>query len=399
MIENQLAPVPASKTRKDRSNQRQQQAVRKNLDAEKKSPAPVCAAHRNQRHARNGMSPAGDTGANAGHEKELCGADKACGNGTEESNPRGPKPDAKPEGIGSPPVEDIGAKRAEDQRNGEMNRHGMQGMPSDGDERTRILFFNLGNDGIFLVRGFQKSPPVRETTSTGRFRFRKFATCLFVAAALNGCSGDLSTLDPAGPASASIAHLWWIMLWGSVLLFALVIGLFFTSTMTRRFSGIPASRWIVWGGLVLPIPVLTGLLIAAFIQGETLFGARAETPAKVIHVEASMWNWDIRYGEDESDPKSRNVLHIPAGETVEIAVSSLDVIHSFWVPRLAGKIDAIPGHVTRIRLKADRPGTFGGICAEYCGVGHSAMTFTVVAHELADYERILQTLPDAQENT
>ncbi len=399
MIENQLAPVPASKTRKDRSNQREQQAVRKNLDAEKISPAPVCAAHRDQRHARNCVRPAGDTRANTGHEKELCGADEACGNGTEKCNPRGPKPDAQPKGIGTPPIEDIGAQRAEYQRDGEMDRHGMQRMTGDGDERTRIFFFDLGNDGIFLFRGFQKSPPVCGTTSTGRFRFRKFAACLPVAAVLTGCSGDLSTLDPAGPASASIAHLWWIMLWGSALLFALVIGLFFTSTMTRRFSGIPASRWIVWGGLVLPIPVLTGLLIAAFIQGETLFGARAETPAKVIHVEASMWNWNMRYGQTESDPESRNVLHIPAGETVEIAVSSLDVIHSFWVPRLAGKIDAIPGHETRIRLKADRPGTFGGICAEYCGVGHSAMTFTVIAHEPADYERILQTLSDAQENT
>lgn len=399
MIENQLASVPASHARKDRSNQRQQQAVRKNLDAEKVTPAPVCAADGNQRHARNGVRPTGDARANAGHEEKLCGADKARGNGAKKSNSRRPKADAQPEGIGAPPIEDIGAKRAENQRDGEMNRHGMQGMAGNSDEGTGILFLDLGNDGIFIFRVFQKRAPVYGTTSTSRFWFRSFATCISVTVALTGCSGDLSTLDPAGPASASIAHLWWIMLCGSALLFALVIGLFFTSTMTRRFSGIPASRWIVWGGLVLPIPVLTGLLFAAFLQGETLFGARAETPAKVIHVEASMWNWDIRYGHAESDPKSRNVLHIPAGETVEIALSSLDVIHSFWVPRLAGKIDAIPGHETRIRLKADRPGTFGGICAEYCGVGHSQMTFSVIAHEPAEYERILQNLPDTQETT
>jgi len=216
---------------------------------------------------------------------------------------------------------------------------------------------------------------------------------------LAGCSGDLSTLDPAGPASSAVAQLWWIMLFGSAVLFALVLGLFFLSAFSRKLSHVPASRWIIGGGIVMPIPVLTALLGVAFLQGEALFGARAEAPADVIRVQASMWNWDIRYGPENTGPGSRNILHIPAGQTVEIVVSSTDVIHSFWVPRLAGKIDAIPGHETRIRLKADKAGTFGGICAEYCGTGHSAMTFSVIAHEPDDYRRVIETLPDAQGST
>ncbi|MDR6100835.1 cytochrome c oxidase subunit 2 [Agrobacterium larrymoorei] len=216
---------------------------------------------------------------------------------------------------------------------------------------------------------------------------------------LAGCSGDLSALDPAGPASHAVAQLWWIMLTGSLLLFALVLGLFFLSLFSRKLSHVPASRWIIGGGIVMPIPVLTVLLGAAFLQGEALFGARAGAPSDAIRVQASMWNWDIRYGPDDAAPASRNVLHIPAGQTVEIVVTSTDVIHSFWVPRLAGKIDAIPGHETRIRLKADRAGIFGGICAEYCGTGHSAMTFSVIAHEPDDYQQVIQTLPDAQGST
>ena len=129
------------------------------------------------------------------------------------------------------------------------------------------------------------------------------------------------------------------MLIGSALLFALVIGLFFLSLFSRKLAHVPASRWIIGGGIVMPIPVLTVLLGAAFLQGETLFGARAAAPSDVIQVKASMWNWDIRYGAADASPSSRNVLHIPAGQTVEVVVSSTDVIHSFWVPRLAGKID------------------------------------------------------------
>lgn len=216
---------------------------------------------------------------------------------------------------------------------------------------------------------------------------------------LAGCSGDLSTLDPAGPAASSVAQLWWIMLIGSALLFALVIGLFFLSLFSRKLAHVPASRWIIGGGIVMPIPVLTVLLGAAFLQGETLFGARAAAPSDVIQVQASMWNWDVRYGAADASPSSRNILHIPAGQTVEVVVSSTDVIHSFWVPRLAGKIDAIPGHETRIRLKADKAGTFGGVCAEYCGTGHSAMTFTVIAHEPDDYRRVIEALPDSQGST
>lgn len=228
-------------------------------------------------------------------------------------------------------------------------------------------------------------------------RFLKNTLFLSGMATLASCSGDLSALDPAGPAAHSVSLLWWIMLWGSVGLFLLVLSLFFLTALSRKSSGIPASRWILWGGIVLPLPVLSALLIAAFVQGENIFGASAEEPAMTISVRASMWNWDMRYGTQGELGRSHNVLHIPAGSTVEIIVSSADVIHSFWVPRLGGKIDAVPGHENRIRLKADQPGTFGGICSEFCGYGHSAMRFTVISHEPAQYQTVLQSLQETQE--
>jgi len=84
-----------------------------------------------------------------------------------------------------------------------------------------------------------------------------------------------------------------------------------------------------------------------------------------------------------------DVLHIPAGQPVDVLVTSSDVIHSFWSPRLAGKIDAVPGHENVVRLTADRPGTYRGVCAEFCGVGHTDMHFSVVAHPPEEYAQAL----------
>src|SRR5690606_7741019 len=102
------------------------------------------------------------------------------------------------------------------------------------------------------------------------------------------------------------------------------------------------------------------------------------------------WMWTFRY--PDAGATSEEVLHIPAGEEIEFVVTSTDVIHSFWVPRLGGKIDAIPGHQNTIRLKADRPGRYGGVCAEFCGEGHEIMRFEVVAHPPEEYEALLVQL-------
>ena len=87
---------------------------------------------------------------------------------------------------------------------------------------------------------------------------------------------------------------------------------------------------------------------------------------------------------------TRDVLHLPAGVTVDIAVSSRDVIHSFWVPRFAGKIDAVPGHVNFLRLRADEPGRYEGRCSEFCGLGHTTMRFAVIVHRAEDYPAALR---------
>lgn len=210
---------------------------------------------------------------------------------------------------------------------------------------------------------------------------------------LSGCRGDLSALDPAGPSASMVANLWWVMLAGAVAIFALVMALFtlviFRSDLSAKIS---AKHWIGFGGIGMPIPVLIALLAYAFFQGEALFGANTPKPDVTVTATSRMWNWEFAYTVDGNRVHSRDVLHIPVGQTVQIDTTSVDVIHSFWVPRLGGKIDSIPGQVNSIVLQADVEGTFGGICSEYCGEGHGQMSFRVNAYSATEFEAVLRNL-------
>ncbi|NMG40453.1 cytochrome c oxidase subunit II [Chelativorans sp. ZYF759] len=205
-----------------------------------------------------------------------------------------------------------------------------------------------------------------------------------------GCTGPLSTLEPAGPAAASIALLWWIMLAGSVVLFAIVIGLFTLAFYRPAWlAGISARNWILHGGITMSSVVILLLLVAAFVLGERLVARPLADPPLAVQANGRMWVWEFSYPSVEGPSLTTNVLHIPAGEIVDVRVTSSDVIHSFWSPRLAGKIDAVPGHENVVRLTAERPGTYRGVCAEFCGVGHTQMHFTVIAHPPEAYEQAL----------
>jgi cytochrome c oxidase subunit 2 len=209
-----------------------------------------------------------------------------------------------------------------------------------------------------------------------------------LAAALAGCSGPLSTLAPAGPAAASIAALWWVMLAGAAMLLALVLVILAMTIWRPGWgSSISPARWLVLGGLVLPAIVLPPLVGYGFVAGESLLPLPSVAPVR-IEAEGRQWLWTFRY-PDYGGVATTNVLHLPAGVPVDIAVTSRDVIHAFWVPRLAGQIDAVPGHVTRLRLEADRPGRYDGLCNQFCGLGHPAMRFAVIVHRAPDFRAAL----------
>lgn len=203
----------------------------------------------------------------------------------------------------------------------------------------------------------------------------------------------MSTLDPAGPAAAGIATLWWVMFWGSLILFALIMVLLALSFLRpAAISAIKPIHWIIGGGLIMPVPILIALLVAALLLGEQLLPKPGGAAPMRIEAHASRWQWQFSYPETPG-ASATETLHLPAGEPVDIVVTAADVIHAFWVPRLGGKIDAIPGHTNVIRLQADEPGVYRGICAEYCGEGHETMGFVVEAHAPADYATAIGGAP------
>nr|WP_284739409.1 cytochrome c oxidase subunit II [Rhizobium sp. CG5] len=269
----------------------------------------------------------------------------------------------------------------------------MKRVPGDRHGRTRRLFLDLRDDRVLAAIFHQKGSPFRLPTPGPPFRFLALFGLSLFSPLLAGCQGDLSALDAAGPSTAAIARLWWAMLAGAAVIFGLVMALLCVVFFARdKVKHISPQRWIVLGGIVMPVPILLALLGYAFYQGETLFGDRVSDAEITVVATSRMWTWDFAYELDGRTVTSRDILHLPVGRPVRIETTSVDVIHSFWVPRLGGKIDSIPGQVNAIVLQADVEGTFGGICSEYCGVGHAGMTFRVTTHSVAEFENTLKKL-------
>lgn len=204
----------------------------------------------------------------------------------------------------------------------------------------------------------------------------RLAAATSLSVPLAACEGSLSTIDPAGPSAARVAALWWWMLGGSALLAALVFVLLFIALFRKGVADheTPERKrvWIGWLGLAMPVGVLMVLLAFALWVGERNLPTGAA--ARTIDVTAYNYGWEFC---DENRNCSEDVLRIPAGRAVDLDITSRDVIHSLWIPRLAGKMDAIPGQVNRLRIEASAPGTYEAVCAEYCGVGHADHRFVV----------------------
>ena len=206
---------------------------------------------------------------------------------------------------------------------------------------------------------------------------------------MTACSGPQSGLDPAGVSADRIAILFWWMAAGTLLVWAAVIWLTVSAIRGRvsENSERQARLYIIGGGALLPTVVLTGLLIYGLgIMPELL--APAPPGSLKISVTGEQWWWRVRYHRGNAEPvELANEIRVPVGEAVAFELDSPDVIHSFWIPSLGGKMDMIPGRRTTLVLHPTRVGTFRGVCAEYCGTSHALMAFPVVVMEKAEFER------------
>lgn len=206
-----------------------------------------------------------------------------------------------------------------------------------------------------------------------------------------------SAVDAAvGSSAALLERLGLVLYVGAGAIFVAVMCLMLYATFTDA-QRIRSQRWVIGGGVIFPAIVLSALLVYSLMISNSIASHTTADRATRVHVVGKQWWWEVRYDAPDGGEQIvlANELHIPVGEQVEVLLYSTDVIHSFWAPSLAGKVDMIPGRVNRLVLYTDEAGVYRGQCAEYCGGQHALMAFYIVAEPRAEFDTWLarQSMP------
>jgi cytochrome c oxidase subunit 2 len=207
-----------------------------------------------------------------------------------------------------------------------------------------------------------------------------------------------SVLNAAGIQAGRIESLWWAIFWTTTVVTVIVLTVLFVAV--RRGAKASQSTTddrtllrVVGVASVATIVILIGLLVRSVITSRAIASERNDANPLLIEVTAYQWWWNFEYEHPEPEQRVRtaNELHLPVGRPIAIKLLASDVIHSFWVPSLHGKLDAIPGHETTLYLRIDKPGIYRGQCAEYCGLQHAHMAFVIFAESSDDFEKWIQS--------
>jgi cytochrome c oxidase subunit 2 len=199
-------------------------------------------------------------------------------------------------------------------------------------------------------------------------------------------------LDPSGPGAARIERLWWVLFWISSIVFAVVVFLILYSLRRARrdlTSDIDlddtgwGDRFIAIAGVAIPVAILLGSFVYSLGEMNALATDDDESSTFAVEVVSHNWWWEVRY---PNGAVTANEIHIPTGERIRITLTTADVLHSFWVPRLQAKMDHVPGTENEMWIQADEPGIYRGQCAEFCGLQHAHMAFFVEAEAPDDFD-------------
>ena len=215
--------------------------------------------------------------------------------------------------------------------------------------------------------------------------------------ALAGCQSTQNILNPFSPAAESTAWMFYLVFWIAVIIFILVEALlvFFVLRYQRRAENEHPEQYhgntkleITW--TVIPALILVVVFVFTIrTMGEV---GPSNPPAKgmPIRVIGHQWWWEVQYNDGKV--KYATDVHIPAGQVVNVELTSQNVIHSFWVPSLMGKTDVVPGHTNTTWLLTDQLGKYDGQCAEFCGAQHANMLFNVIVQSPSDFEAWLKAV-------
>jgi cytochrome c oxidase subunit 2 len=224
----------------------------------------------------------------------------------------------------------------------------------------------------------------------------RFLLATTMAGALAGCSGFQSALDPQGPHAVLLARLIWTFTAICAVVWVLVLIALLFAILRRRgqrsdpLATDPASERRA-GSVIAVCAALTALTVMAltivsYLTQRKLFAK--DTSAVEIKVTGHQWWWEVEYQDPRPDRTltTANEIHVPIGAPITIKFASSDVIHSFWVPSIAGKMDLIPGQQNELQFVVSRPGMYRGQCAEFCGLQHAHMAMLIVASTREEFD-------------
>jgi len=255
-----------------------------------------------------------------------------------------------------------------------------------------------------LSRANKIAPPsaaTREKTEYTIAAYRAVKCVPLLLVFVSGCSGNQSSLNAAGDQANSISHLWWIFCAVMSVIYTLVV-LFAVIAVSRR-TGEPDTPilspnpkgerrlTIALGGFVgVTAAILLYFMVSDFAAGRDMRTLSDPNPLRIL-IKGHQWWWEVQYENDVSSNivVTANEIHLPEGKAVQFDLQASDVIHSFWSPNFDGKKDLVPGHPTSLWFRPTRTGTFYGQCAEFCGLQHAHMRFTVVVEKPDAFQKWL----------
>jgi cytochrome c oxidase subunit II len=240
---------------------------------------------------------------------------------------------------------------------------------------------------------------------------RRSTVSMAILLLAEGCRSVQSTFNTHGPAAHRIAGLAGFMTI-LFLVITIVMWVLFVIALYKRGGTLAehapieiggGQMWIAVGGILIPLIVLTLIFVLGLgllrdfpihgMHGGSAHAAMAQSMKPEIRIIGHQWWWEIEYLNDDLSQQftTANELHLPTGRSVNIEVETRDVMHSFWVPALHGKVDLIPGQANYIRLEASEPGEYTGQCAEFCGAQHSKMRILAIAQAPDEYHAWLES--------
>jgi cytochrome c oxidase subunit II len=237
--------------------------------------------------------------------------------------------------------------------------------------------------------------------------FLALAGCAFLSGCWWNMDGHQSTMDVEGPVARTQLHLFYVTVWVTLVIFIFVGGALAYATIKfkarseadehaevpEQAHGNPFVEMSLIAGSVLALVIIAVPTLRAIWS--TYDVAEADQPNEYkINAIGFQWWWKFEYPGEQTAPDkygarslvtTANEMVIPAGRPIHIELRTMDVIHSFWVPKLAGKVDMMPNRGNRMWLQADHPGYYWGQCAQYCGDSHAVMRFRVIALSEKDF--------------